>query len=306
MKVSIIGAGKVGAQLGQRLVLNNFLDKVVLLDIDLGKAKGTAADINHFKNLKRSNTRVIGTSNYKEIKGSDVVVVAAGAPRKEKDDREDLLSKNTRIIKKIAKKLNSFVPEAVYITVTNPIDVINWVLYNQINSSREKFIGMAGVLDSSRFCYYLSEKADVPVSQVNGLVIGSHSDKMVPLPEKTSINGVPCKEFFNEKEITDAVQKTKDGGNKVIRLKNESAFFAPSIAIEEMIKSILFNKKEIFSASVILEGEYGFNELSIGVPVVLGEKGVNKIIELDLSKETSDAFKESIETISNKIKELRD
>ncbi len=306
MKVSIIGSGSVGSQLSQRLIEKEFINKIVLLDIDLGVAKGNALDVNHSLKLSNSCGEVIGTKSYEEVRNSDIVILSAGAPRKEKDSRTDLLKKNKKIIEEIIDKAYPITPNSVFITITNPVDVMNYLVYKKTKLSRKKVLGMAGALDSARFSYYLSQNSSISVSEINSLVIGSHTSKMVPLPNKTSVNGIPCKEFFKERDIKEAVRKTKKAGGKVIKLRNESAYFAPSLGLEKMINSILMDKKEIFSVSVVLKNEYGYEDVSLGVPVILGKNGIKDIIELDLSKEKEKELEESARLIKDKIKELRD
>lgn len=304
MKVSIIGSGNVGSNLAHRLTEDEVAKEIVLLDIKPGIAKGSALDINHSANLTNSSSQVIGTDNYEKTKNSDIIVITAGAPRDKNDSRIDLIKKNKKIIKDILRNIKEYSRNPIRITVTNPVDVMNWFVKKETGARRRKVIGMGGVLDSSRFSYYLAKNKNVSVSQINGLVIGSHSSEMVPLPKKTSINGVPLSEVLEKSHIKQAIEKTKRGGDKVINQRESSAYFAPSFALKSMIESILYDKKLIYPVSIYLKGEYGFENISLGVPARLGKNGAEKIFELNLSQNKVAELEKSAKYVEKSIKKI--
>jgi len=304
-KVSIIGAGNVGATTAQKIVENGLAD-VVLLDIRDGVAQGKSLDILEAGPLLGFDTRIKGTGHYEEITDSSVVVVTAGFSRKPGMSRDDLLAKNGAIIKQVGHEIRKFAPESIVIAVTNPMDLMAYVLWRVTGFARERVMGMGGALDSSRFAYFLSEETKTSVSNIQSLVMGGHGDQMVPLLDFSTIAGVPVRKMVSPERLEAIVQRTRDGGAEIVHLmKDSSAYFAPAAAIYSMIESILHDRHRIIPSSVYLQGEYGIKEAFVGVPVRLGNQGMEEIVELPLSKEESHQLRKSATSITEGIVSLK-
>lgn len=287
-KVSIIGAGATGATMAQRLIEKNLCD-VVMLDIPEREnpTKGKALDMLQAGPLAGFSTSVIGTSSYQETANSQIVVITAGIPRKPGMTREDLINTNTKIVKSCAEQAAKHSPDAILIVFSNPLDAMVYVAHKVTQFPRERVIGQGGALDSARFRTFIAMELGVCAEDVQGLVLGGHTDVgMVPLPRYSSVAGIPLTDLLDAARIEKIVDRARKGGTEIVQLLGEgSAYYAPSAAVIEMVESILSDKKKIIPSSVLLQGEYGLRDIFLGVPVVLGARGAEKIIELKLNSE---------------------
>ena len=304
-KISLIGAGQIGGTLAH-LISTEELADVVLFDVVEGMAKGKALDIAQSTSVDGFDVNLVGTSNYDDTKNSDVIIVTAGVPRKPGMSRDDLLGINLKIIKQVAEGIAKTSPNAFVICITNPLDVIVMALQKYSGFPTSKVVGMAGILDSSRFKYFLSQELKTPTKNINTLVLGGHGDTMVPLPNHTTVNGKSLKQLITENKITkeklDAIiDRTRKGGAEIIKfLEKGSAFYAPAASGVEMAKSYIKNLKKTLPCAAYLNGEYGFKNLYAGVPAVIGSQGVEKVVEIRLEEKEKENFKVSI----NAVKEL--
>ena len=301
-KITLIGAGQIGGTLAHLIVLKKLGD-VVLFDIAEGLAKGKALDIAQSSPVHNFDNKIIGTNNYKDIKNSDVIIITAGVPRKPGMNRDDLLSINLKIIKEVADGIKKNSPNAFVICITNPLDVIVMALQKYSGLPKNKVVGMAGILDSSRFIYFLSQELKVPVSKIESFVLGGHGDTMVAMVNHTKIDGTSLTDIVKqgkiEKKVLDQIiNRTKNGGAEIVKfLEKGSAFYAPAASGVLMAESYIFNKKNQLPCAAFLNGEYGVNNLYAGVPVVIGNGGVEKVIELKLSEEERNNFNKSIKAV---------
>ncbi len=307
-KITIVGAGNIGATLALLLARRETAD-ITLIDINEGVAKGKALDIMEASPILGFNAHVTGTGNYEDTAGSDVVVITAGFPRKPGMSRDDLLFKNFEVVKSVSEQIRKYSPEAFIIVVTNPLDAMTYTALKVTGFPKERVLGMAGVLDSARFAYFISEKTGISVENIKAFVIGGHGDDMVPLPQYTTVSGMPVKNFLSEEELQEVIERTRFGGGEIVQLlKTGSAFYAPAASILEMVLAILWNKRKILSASVYLDGEigdyYGASGLCVGVPIVLGKEGVEDIIKLDLTEEEWQAWRRSVESVRRLVEKL--
>jgi malate dehydrogenase len=304
-KISLIGAGQIGGTLAH-LISTEELADVVLFDVVEGMAKGKALDIAQSTSVDGFDVNLVGTSNYDDTKNSDVIIVTAGVPRKPGMSRDDLLGINLKIIKQVAEGIAKTSPNAFVICITNPLDVIVMALQKYSGFPTSKVVGMAGILDSSRFKYFLSQELKTPTKNINTLVLGGHGDTMVPLPNHTTVNGKSLKQLITENKITkeklDAIiNRTRKGGAEIIKfLEKGSAFYAPAASGVEMAESYIKNLKKILPCAAYINGEYGFKNLYAGVPAVIGSQGVEKVVEIRLEEKEKENFKVSI----NAVKEL--
>ncbi|MDP8261853.1 MAG: malate dehydrogenase [Candidatus Ancaeobacter aquaticus] len=304
-KISIVGAGNVGATCAHWAITKNLGD-VVLIDIAEGIPQGKALDMAESLPIVGVDLKVTGSNNYSVTKDSDIVIITAGLPRKPGMSRDDLLKTNANIMKSVTKEIAQYSPEAILIIVSNPLDAMAHVALKESGFSRDKVIGMAGILDTARFRSFIAEELNVSVENVHAMVLGGHGDTMVPLLSYTNIAGIPIRTMLSEEKLSALVERTRKGGIEIVNLlKTGSAYYAPSCAAIEMAEAILYDKKKTLPCSVFLKGEYGVTDSFLGVPVILGKNGVEKIIELDLSDEENAALaqsalsvKELIETIS--------
>ena len=299
-KISLIGAGQIGGTLAHLITIKELAD-VVLFDIDTGIAKGKALDIAQSTSVSGSNINLVGTSNYEDTKNSDVIIITAGIPRKPGMSRDDLLGTNLKIIKQVAEGIKKTSPNAFVICITNPLDVIVMALQKYSGLPTNKVIGMAGILDTSRFKYFLSQELKVPVKSVKSLVLGGHGDTMVPMPNQTKVDGKPLNQLIKKEKLDQIIERTRTGGGEINKLfQNGSAFYAPAAAGIEMAESYIKNLKKTLPCAAHLNGEYGVKNLYAGVPVVIGSEGVEKVVELPLNKDEKANFDLSI----NAVKEL--
>jgi malate dehydrogenase len=304
-KITVIGAGNVGATTAQRLVEKNLAEEIVLLDVVEGIPQGKALDIWESSPVELFDSRIIGTNDYKDTAGSEIVVITAGLARKPGMSRDDLLKTNAGIVKEVTEKVVEKSPQAIIIVVSNPLDVMSYVALKVTAFERNRVIGMAGVLDTARFRSFIALELNVSVKDINASVLGGHGDSMVPLISYTTVSGVPISKLLPKHKIDELVERTKKGGAEIVNyLKTGSAFYAPSSAVVEMVDSIVYNRKRILPCAVWLQGEYGLQNVFCGVPVKLGSKGVEKIIELDLTGEELKSLQKSAADVAENIKKL--
>ncbi|MEK6891556.1 MAG: malate dehydrogenase [Nanoarchaeota archaeon] len=300
-KISIIGAGNVGAT-AAHWIASKELGDVVLLDIVEGMPQGKALDLLESSPIEYFNADVKGTNNYEDTKDSDIVVITSGIARKPGMSRDDLISINTKIIKEVTQNAAEYSPNSIIIVVTNPLDAMVYVASKISNFPKNKVIGMAGILDSTRFRTFIAKELDVSVEDVNAMVLGGHGDTMVPLPRYSTVNGIPITELMENEKIEQLVKRTRDGGAEIINLlKTGSAYYAPSAAVAEMVESILKDKKRILPCAAYCGSEYGVGGYFVGVPVKLGRNGVEKVIELKLTDEEKEMFAKSVEHVKNLV-----
>jgi len=301
-KVTVIGAGNVGATAAQRLAEKQLCD-VVLVDIVEGVPQGKALDLNEAAPIEKHDSHLTGTNSYEDTAGSDIVIITAGIPRKPGMSRDDLISTNAGVVKAVTKEVASRSPEAILIIVSNPLDAMCHVAFDASGFPKERVIGMAGVLDSARFRAFISMELDVSVENTHAFVLGGHGDTMVPLPRYSTVAGIPITELMAPDRIDALVDRTRNGGAEIVGLlKTGSAYYAPASAAVEMAESILKDKKKILPCAAYLQGEYGQQDLFIGVPVKLGAKGVEDIIEITLTDEEKQALQKSADA----VQELKD
>ena len=304
VKISIIGAGNVGSTLASRVLSGNLAD-VVLLDIAGDLARAKALDIMDASPLMGHEKRVSGTSDYKEIKGSRVVVITAGFPRQPGMSRDELIQKNVQIVKAVLRNVKNFSPEAILVMVTNPLDVMTWLAHKEMKCDRKKVLGMAGNLDTSRFKALLAEELSVSPKNIESFVLGSHGDTMVPLVSKTLIRGKPLRDVLSREKIDSLLERTKKRGGEIVSLlKSGSAYFSPSAACFEILQAIIKNENKIIPCSSILHGEYGIEDCAAGVPARIGEAGISEILEWKLPDEELNALKDSARAVKNIIERL--
>ena len=302
-KISLIGAGQIGGTLAHLIGIKELVNEVVLFDVASGIAKGKALDIAQSSSVDGFNVKLSGTDNYENIKNSDVIIITAGVPRKPGMSRDDLLGINLKIIKQVAQGIKQHSPNAFVICITNPLDVMVMALQKYSGLPEKKVVGMAGILDSSRFKLFLSLELNVPVKDIEAMVMGGHGDTMVPLPRFTKVSGKTLLDLVKEGKISEEKleninQRTKDGGAEIVKyLEKGSAFYAPAASGVQMAEAYLKNTKQILPCAVFLNGEYGFKDVYAGVPVVIGKDGVEKIQEIDLDEKEKKEFNNSVEAV---------
>jgi len=305
-KISLIGAGQIGGTLAHLISIKELAD-VVLFDVAEGLAKGKALDIAQSTSVSGSNINLIGTSNYEDTKNSDVIIITAGIPRKSGMSRDDLLETNLKIIKQVAEGIKKTSPKAFVICITNPLDVIVMALQKYSGLPTNMVIGMAGILDSSRFKYFLSQELKIPVKNINSLVLGGHGDTMVPMPNQTKVNGKPLNQMIKKEKLDPIIERTRNGGAEIGKLLQKgSAFYAPAASGIEMAESYIKDLKKTLPCAAYLNGEYGVNNLYAGVPVVIGKNGVEKIVEIELSSEEKKQFNLSIKAVKDLLVKSRE
>ncbi|MFC2149257.1 malate dehydrogenase [Candidatus Auribacterota bacterium] len=303
-KISIIGAGNVGATCAL-WALTRGLGDIVLVDVVEGVPQGKALDLAQSLPVEGVDAKVTGSNDYAETKDSDIVIITAGLPRKPGMSRDDLLKANSDIMKSVVKSVSGHSPKAILIIVSNPLDAMAYVALKVSGFPRERVIGMAGILDTARFRTFLAEELKVSVEDVNAFVLGGHGDTMVPLVRYSNVAGVPLTSMIAKKRLDEIVQRTRSGGIEIVNhLKTGSAYYAPSRAAVEMAESIIMDKRKILPCSVWLEGEYGIKECFLGVPVILGSSGVEKVLEIELLPDESNALKRSADSVKSLISSI--
>lgn len=305
-KIALIGSGQIGGTLAHLVGLKELGD-IVLFDIADGIPQGKALDIAESSPISTFDTNIIGTSSYEDIKDADVCIVTAGVPRKPGMSRDDLLSINLRVMKSVGEGIKKYAPNSFVICITNPLDAMVWALQKYSGLSPENVVGMAGVLDSGRFAYFLAEEFNVSVKDVQTFVLGGHGDTMVPLVRYSTVGGIPIPDLVkmgwsSQKKIDQIVQRTRDGGAEIVALlKTGSAFYAPAASAINMAESYLRDQKRIIPCAANLSGQYGLKDIYVGVPTIIGNKGVEKIIEINLNEIEKLNFSKSIESVKNLI-----
>jgi len=286
MKVTVVGAGNVGATCADVLAYREIANEVILLDIKEGVAEGKALDIWQKAPINLYDTRTVGVTNdYARTANSDIVVITSGLPRKPGMTRDDLISTNAGIVQSVTENIVKHSPEAIIIVVSNPLDVMTYAAHITSKLPRTKVMGMAGILDTARYRAFLAEALDVSPKDIQAVLLGGHGDTMVPLPRYTTVAGIPVTELIAEDSLNAIIERTKNGGGELVKLMGTSAWYAPGSAAAQMVEAIARDQKRIFPACVKLEGEYGIEGTYLGVPVVLGKNGIDKIIELELNPE---------------------
>ena len=295
MKVTVVGAGAVGASCAEYIAIKNFASEVVLVDIKENFAEGKAMDLMQTASLNGFDTKIVGSTNdYSKSAGSDIAVITSGIPRKPGMTREELIGINAGIVKMVSENLIKHSPNVILIIVSNPMDTMTYLAHKATGLPKNRIIGMGGALDSARFKYRLSEALDCPASDVEGMVIGGHSDKgMVPLTRLASRNSVLASEFLSEERLAQVAADTKVGGATLTGMLGTSAWYAPGAAVSSLVQSIACDQKKMFPCSALLEGEFGLNDLTIGVPCILGRNGIEKIVEIDLDENEKALLAES-------------
>ena len=299
MKITVVGAGAVGASCAEYIALKNFASEVIILDIKEGLAEGKAMDLMQTASLNNFDTKIIGTTNdYSRTSASDICVITSGIPRKPGMTREELIGINAKIVSEVSSNLIRFSPETILIVVSNPMDSMTYLVHKKTGLSKNRIIGMGGALDSARFKFRIAEALNCPISDVDGIVIGGHSDKgMVPLISKATRNSIRISNFLSDKILENIKQETKIGGATLTKLLGTSAWYAPGAAVSSIVQSIACNQLKMFPCSALLENEYGLSDLCIGVPVILGKNGIEKIIELELDDSEYEHLKQSAESV---------
>ena len=299
MKITFVGAGAVGASCAEYIALKNFASEVVILDIKDGFAEGKAMDLMQTASLNNFDTKIIGTTNdYSKTSASDICVITSGIPRKPGMTREELIGINAKIVSDVSSSLIRFSPKTILIVVSNPMDSMTYLVHKKTSLSKNRIIGMGGALDSARFKYRIAEALNCPISDVDGIVIGGHSDKgMVPLISKATRNSIRISNFLSDEILENIKQETKIGGATLTKLLGTSAWYAPGAAVSSIVHSIACDQHKMFPCSALLNDEYGLSDLCIGVPVILGKNGIEKIIELELDDSEYEHLKQSAESV---------
>ena len=283
-KITVIGAGNVGATVANVIAHKDLAREVILVDIKEGVAEGKALDIWQTASINNFNSRVIGVTNdYLRTKGSDIIVITSGLPRKPGMSRDDLIKTNATIVKEVTEKAILYSPEAIIIVVSNPLDVMTYTAFKAARKHSRKVFGMAGILDTGRYKAFLAEALDVSPKDVHALLLGGHGDTMVPLPRYTSINGIPVSDLLGKDVLDKIVDRTRKGGGELVNLMGTSAWYAPGAAAAQMVEAIVDDQKRVFPVCAYLNGEYGINNIYLGVPVKLGRNGIEEIIEIKLN-----------------------
>lgn len=305
-KIALVGAGNIGGTLAHLAGMKN-LGEVVLVDIAEGIPQGKALDLSQSAAVEHYGGKMVGTNDYAGIKDADVVIVTAGIARKPGMSRDDLIAINTKVMKSVGDGIRENAPDAFVIVITNPLDAMVWVMREVTGFDHKKVVGMAGVLDSSRFAHFLSEAMDVAVEDINTFVLGGHGDSMVPLARYSTVAGIPvpdlvAKGWMTQKQLDDIIQRTRDGGAEIVGLlKTGSAYYAPASSAIAMAESYLLDKKRVLPCAAHLTGEYGVNDLYVGVPCVIGANGVERVVEIDLTAEEQKEFEASVGAVKGLV-----
>ncbi|WP_135611322.1 malate dehydrogenase [Methanococcoides sp. AM1] len=304
-KITVIGSGNVGSTTVQRLAELE-LGNIVMTDVVDGLPQGKALDIIEAAPVLGFDVDILGTTDYADIEDSDIVIITAGIARKKGMVRDDLMKVNANIIKEVCENISLYAPEAIVITVSNPLDIMTYATQKYTGLEKNRVFGMSGVLDSSRFAAFIAMELGISVKDVSALVLGGHGDSMVALPQYTTVSGVPLPELLSEEAIDRLVNRTVNAGTEIVdHLKTGSSFFAPAAAIATMVESVINDQKRVLPAAAYLQGEYGENGLYLGVPVILGKNGIDKVIELELTESQQQAFSRSAESVREGIAKLQ-
>jgi len=300
-KVTVVGAGNVGATCADVLAYREVAEEIVLVDIKEGIAEGKALDIWQKAPINQYDSRTVGSTNdYSKTANSDVVVITSGLPRKPGMTRDDLIETNAGIVKSVTENVAKYSPNAIIIVVSNPLDVMTYQAHLTSGFSRNKVMGMAGILDTARYRAFLAEELNVSGKEIQAILMGGHGDTMVPLPRYTTVAGIPVTELVEKDKLDAIIERTKFGGGELVKLMGTSAWYAPGAAAAQMVEAILKNQRRVFPVCIKLDGEYGIDDCYLGVPVILGKNGIEKVIELDLNTEE----KQLLETSRGHVKEV--
>ncbi|WP_341757620.1 malate dehydrogenase [Candidatus Tisiphia endosymbiont of Ditula angustiorana] len=309
-KIALIGGGKIGGTLAHLIALRELAD-IVMFDLSEGPSQGKTLDISQAGTITGSDIIAKGTNDYKDIEGSDAIIVTAGVPRSPGMSRDDLINVNTTVIKTVANNIKQYAPNAFVIVITNPLDAMVYVMLKESGLASNMVVGMAGVLDSSRFNFFLANEFNVSVENVSSFVLGGHGDSMVPLVRYSTINGIPVLDLVEmgwstKERINAIIDRTQNGGGEIVSLlKNGSAYYAPATSAIEMLESYLKDKRKILSCAAYLQGEYGVKDMYVGVPVIIGKNGVEKIVEIKLNDEEQDLFNKSVDGVRKLIESVK-
>jgi malate dehydrogenase len=305
MKISVIGAGNVGASTALFLAQQR-LGNIVLIDVIEGMPQGKALDMAEAGPVNRYESHLAGSCSFEDMDSSNIVVITAGLPRKPGMTRMDLLTKNAEIVTSVTRHIARLAPQAIIIVVTNPLDVMAYVAWKTSGFPKQRIVGMAGVLDSTRFRYFVAAELNVSVEDTQAMVLGGHGDSMVPLPRYTTVSGVPITQLLPQDKVDKLVDRTRKGGTEIVNLlKTGSAYYAPAASVALIVEAIVTDKERLLPASALLDGEYGLKDVFVGVPVILGQDGVEKIIELDLSPSEKEALHKSAADVSEGINDWK-
>ena len=300
MKVTVVGAGNVGATCANVLAHNEVANEIVLLDIKEGFAEGKALDIWETSPINLYDSRTVGSTNdYSKTAGSEVVVITSGLPRKPGMSRDDLIATNAGIVKQVTENIVKYSPDAKIVIVSNPLDVMTYCAYLTAKVDSSKVFGMAGVLDTARYRSFLAMELNVSPKDIQAVLMGGHGDTMVPLPRYTTVGGIPVTELIDDEKLNEIIERTKFGGGEIVKLLGTSAWYAPGAAAAQMVEAIVRDQKRVFPVCTWLQGEYGMKDIYLGVPVILGKNGIEKIIELDLNDEEKALLEESAVAVKN-------
>ncbi len=306
-KVSVIGAGNVGATCANVIARKNLVNNVVLLDIKEGVAEGKALDMWQTSSVDSFHTRVTGVTNdYEATKDSSVVVITSGLPRKPGMSRDDLINTNAKIVKQVTENVVKYSPDAIIIVVSNPLDVMAYTAFMTAKKPKNEVIGMAGILDSSRYKAFLADELNISPGCIQGLLLGGHGDTMVPLPRYTSVAGIPVQQLMSKERLDAIIDRTRKGGGELVKLMGTSAWYAPGAAAAEMVEAVLQDKQCFYPVAAFLDGEYGLHDLYLGVPIILGRNGINRIIEIDLNDEEREMLDKSAESVKATLETLKE
>lgn len=304
-KVTVIGAGNVGATCANVIAQKNIVNEVVLVDIKEGIAEGKALDIWQTAAINRYDTKVIGVTNdYSATADSQVIVITSGIPRKPGMSRDDLISTNAKIVKEVTEKAVEYSPNAIIIVVSNPLDVMTYAAFLASGKPANRVFGMAGILDTARYKAFIADELDIAPTCIEALLLGGHGDTMVPLPRYTSVGGIPVTQLIEEEKLNAIINRAKNGGGELVKLMGTSAWYAPGAAAAQMVEAIILNKKAVYPVCALLEGEFGMEDIYIGVPVILGPNGIERIIEIELNEEETALLKDSAKAVANVMEAL--
>ena len=306
-KITVVGAGNVGATVANVIAHKDLAEELVIVDIKEGLAEGKALDIWQSSSISNFNTKVKGvTNNYLATKGSGIIIITSGVPRKPGMSRDDLIKTNAAIVKEVTEKSIRYSPDAIIIIVSNPLDVMTYVAYKTAKKVSNKVFGMAGTLDTGRYKAFLSDALNISPKCIHALLLGGHGDTMVPLPRFTSVGGIPVTQLLGEDELDKIVERTRKGGGELVKLMGTSAWYAPGAAVGQLAEAIVDNKRNLFPVCAYLQGEYGLKDMYLGIPAVIGENGIEEIIQIHMNEKEQALFDSSAEAVKKVIKTLDD
>lgn len=300
MKVTVVGAGNVGATCAYAVAQKEICKEVVLLDIKEGVSEGKGLDMWQTAPIESYDTKIVGSTNdYEKTAGSDIVVITSGLPRKPGMSRDDLIATNAKIVTSVSEQINKYSPDAIVIIVSNPLDVMTYAAFKTLKKDPSKVMGMAGILDTARYKAFLAEELNISPKTIHAILMGGHGDTMVPLKRYTTVSSIPVTELIEDDKLEAIVQRTKTGGGELVKLMGTSAWYAPGTAAAQMVEAIAKDSRRIFPVCTLLEGQYGLKDVFLGAPVILGKNGIEKIIELDLNDDEMAMVNESAKAVKD-------